>query len=49
MSKIHSSNPDFVEIIKAYLEDRKKNPVYYQLVTKAMKFDFLKENIGIER
>jgi predicted nuclease with TOPRIM domain len=49
MIKIHSSLPDFLEIIKVYMQDRKANPVYYQLITKAMKFDFLHEKIGIDR
>jgi predicted nuclease with TOPRIM domain len=49
MIKIHSSLPDFLEIIKAYMQDRKANPVYYQLITKVWKFDFLHEKIGIDR
>jgi hypothetical protein len=49
MIKIHSSCPDFLEIMKAYMQDKKANPVYYQLITKAMKFDFLHEEIGIDR
>jgi predicted nuclease with TOPRIM domain len=49
MMKIHSSLPDFLEIIKAYMQDRKANPVYYQLITKVMKFGFLHEKIGIDR
>jgi predicted nuclease with TOPRIM domain len=49
MINIHSSLPDFLEIIKAYMQDRKANPVYYQLLSKAMKFDFLHEKIGIDR
>jgi predicted RNase H-like nuclease (RuvC/YqgF family) len=49
MIKIHSSSPDFLEIIKAYMQDREVNPIYYQLLTKAMKFDFLHEKIGIDR
>jgi predicted nuclease with TOPRIM domain len=47
--KIHSSLPDFLEIIKAYMQDREANPVYYKLITKAMKFGFLHEKIGIDR
>jgi alcohol dehydrogenase class IV len=49
MIKIHSSRSDILEIIKAYMQDRKANPVYYQLITKAMNFDFLHEKIGINR
>jgi predicted nuclease with TOPRIM domain len=49
MMKIHSSLPNFLDIIKAYMQDRKANPVYYQLITKVMKFDFLHEKIGIDR
>jgi predicted nuclease with TOPRIM domain len=49
MIKIHSSLPDFLEIIKAYMQDWKANPVYYQLITKVWKFDFLHEKIGIDR
>jgi hypothetical protein len=49
MMRIHSSNPDFLEIIEAYMQDKNANPVYYQLISKAMKFDFLQEHIGIDR
>jgi hypothetical protein len=49
MIEIHSSIPDFLEVIKTYMGDRKANPVYYQLITKAMKFDFLRDKIGIDR
>jgi predicted nuclease with TOPRIM domain len=47
MIKIHSSCPDFLEIIKAYIQDRKANPVYYRLLTKAINFDFLQKNLGM--
>jgi hypothetical protein len=48
MLDIHSSSKNVVQIIKKYLEDKKKNPVYYQLVTKVMKLDFLSEKLGIK-
>jgi predicted nuclease with TOPRIM domain len=49
MIKIHSSYPDFVEITKNYMKYREDNPVYSQLVTKVMKFDFLSKKIGINK
>jgi uncharacterized coiled-coil protein SlyX len=49
INEIYISSPNFLEIMGVWMQDKDANSVYYHLFAKIMKFDFLEENIGMNR